>query len=110
MNRIKAVLTRPIPAFCFMLAISILLLNMVDALFTLRHIEHGAEELNPLMSLILHHGTLIFVLAKHLFVGFGLFVILYGAGLGKQVKWSLVGCAALFAGIDIYHTVLWIIV
>ena len=62
-------LRRPLPPAIALIALAILALNLVDAAFTLRHLELGAIELNPLMRELLERGPLPFVLGKHLMVG-----------------------------------------
>ena len=59
---------RPLPPAIALIALAVLALNLVDAAFTLRHLELGAIELNPLMRELLDRGPLPFVLGKHLMV------------------------------------------
>ena len=49
METLRRALYRPLETRTTLLCLAILLLNMLDAFATLRHLEHGAEELNPLM-------------------------------------------------------------
>jgi len=62
-------LRRSLPPAIALVALALLALNLVDMVFTLRHLELGAIELNPLMRELLERGTLHFVLGKHLMVG-----------------------------------------
>ena len=62
---------RPIDSRTLFFCFSILFLNLVDAFATLHHLAYGAEELNPLMLSVLHHGALPFLLVKHLLASVG---------------------------------------
>ena len=44
----------------------ILMLSILDALFTLILIENGSSELNPVMAYFLQHGLLPFIAAKYI--------------------------------------------
>ncbi len=52
-------------------ALLIVLLNLIDAFSTLRHVEWGAEEVNPLMRLLLGGGPLVFLAGKHVLAAGG---------------------------------------
>ena len=93
-----------------MLAVLIMLLNIGDALFTLRHIENGASELNPIMGYALGLGPVLFIVIKHLLVGIGLVTAVYKARQFRWTKPALIGVSALYGAVVVYHTVLWIIV
>ena len=71
MMTIRRVLTRELDARTSFLCLAILMLNLVDAFATLRHLEHGAEELNPFMQALLHHGAQPFLLVKHALASVG---------------------------------------
>src|SRR5262249_45981179 len=64
-------LLRPLDSRTVLFCVAILLLNMVDAFSTLRHLEHVAEELNPFMVVLLHRGALSFLVVKHLLASLG---------------------------------------
>jgi hypothetical protein len=49
----------------FALILGILVLSLLDAVLTLYLIEHGSNELNPLMAYFLKKGPLIFTVAKY---------------------------------------------
>ena len=53
------------------LCLAILALNLLDAFATLRHLEHGAQELNPFMVVLLHRGAGHFLVVKHLLASAG---------------------------------------
>jgi hypothetical protein len=65
MLALRRTLVRTVDARTAALCVVILMLNLVDAFATLRHIEHGAEELNPFMLALLHRGARQFLLVKH---------------------------------------------
>jgi Domain of unknown function (DUF5658) len=65
-------LRRPLGANIVFFCMAIVGLNLLDAFATLRHIEHGAAEVNPLMQALLRHGALRFLLVKHVVVSLGL--------------------------------------
>ena len=67
MHALRRTLDGRVAFFC----LAILALNLLDAFATLRHLEHGAEELNPLMQLLLHRGAQPFLLTKHILASVG---------------------------------------
>ncbi|HZS36332.1 MAG TPA: DUF5658 family protein [Polyangia bacterium] len=71
MQALRRVLTRDIDVRTLTLCVAILALNLIDAFATLRHLEHGAEELNPFMVALLHHGALSFLVVKHTLASVG---------------------------------------
>jgi hypothetical protein len=101
----KSVITRTIEGRQAVLVLGILLLNLVDAMFTLRHVAHGAFELNPLMAELLGAGTQRFVAVKHLLVSFGVIVIVLRSER-RLARVALAGVFALFFAVAIYHTML----
>ena len=54
----------------------ILMLSILDALFTLILIENGSSELNPVMAYFLQHGFLPFILAKYILTCIGVVILL----------------------------------
>ena len=69
MGTLPGALRRSLPPAITLVVLAVLALNLVDMAFTLRHLELGAIELNPLMRELLERGPLHFVLGKHLMVG-----------------------------------------
>ena len=59
-------------AFLLMLMIA----SLVDAVLTMRLIESGGGEVNPVMNRLLEHGVLSFLLGKYLLTVIGLPVLL----------------------------------
>jgi hypothetical protein len=60
----------------FAAIVGILFLSLVDAVLTLYLIEHGAEELNPVMAYFLKKGPLIFTAAKYALTVFAVVIFL----------------------------------
>jgi hypothetical protein len=71
MQSLRRTLVRELDARTTLLCLAILLLNLVDAFATLRHLEHGAEELNPFMLALLHQGARSFMVVKHVLASIG---------------------------------------
>src|SRR5260370_30748 len=55
METIRRAIARPLDNRTACLCLVILALNLLDAFATLRHLEHGATELNPFMEVLLRH-------------------------------------------------------
>jgi hypothetical protein len=91
------------------LGMAIIVLNLIDAFFTLRHVSHGAEELNPLMDVLLSTSSGRFVVVKHLLVSLCVLGILLRSR-EKLARFALGLATFLFAGLAIYHTALLIFV
>jgi len=72
METILRAIARPLDARTALLCLAILALNLLDAFATLRHLEHGAQEINPFMSALLHHGAGHFLVVKHLLASAGI--------------------------------------
>jgi hypothetical protein len=70
------VLARPVERRHALLGLGIIALNLVDAFGTLGNINHGAQELNPLMALLLGAGDGRFLVIKHLLASLGVTGIL----------------------------------
>lgn len=83
--------------------VALLLLNLVDGLFTLTFLQWGvAEELNPLMRAAWLHSPLTFMLAKLTLVHAGL-VLLCLHRDQPAALYSLRAGALLYGAIDAYH-------
>jgi hypothetical protein len=85
-------LRRPLDTRLAFFCLAILLLNMVDAFATLRHLEHGAEELNPLMLFLLRRGAGPFLVIKHLLASLGVI----GIALHPERRAAHVALSILF--------------
>jgi hypothetical protein len=71
METIRRAIVRPLDNRTALMCLAILALNLLDAFATLRHLEHGATELNPFMAALLHHGAGHFLIVKHLLASAG---------------------------------------
>ncbi len=71
MQTLRRTLARTLDTRTAILCLAILSLNLVDAFATLRHLEHGAEELNPFMLALLHHSARSFLVVKHSLASIG---------------------------------------
>ena len=61
----------------FFLATGIMLMSSLDAFLTLRLIDRGAYEANPVMALVMDHGYTTFAVSKMLLTGFGVLALVY---------------------------------
>ena len=61
----------------FFLATGIMVLSVMDAIFTLRLLDLGAIELNPLMAAVIGQGTVTFALTKMLLTSFGILALVF---------------------------------
>lgn len=88
-----------------MLVFFIIMLGFFDMIFTVCHWNHGAQELNPVMRILLEWGTIYFVLVKSVItVVCTLFLsrFLYK----RYVRVALHGIAICYAAIDINHLIM----
>ena len=54
----------------------VLALCLLDGLFTLHFLNHGAKEVNPFMQLALNYGKFFFLAIKYILNGLAVFVLL----------------------------------
>ena len=87
------------------LALLLVLLNLCDAFFTLRHVANGALELNPLMAELLGRGEARFVIIKHILVCLSLSVILL-RWRSQIARVALPSLVIVFSAVVVYHSVL----
>lgn len=109
MRALRAVLFRPVGTRTSALVLGIVLLNLVDGFATLRHLGHGAEELNPLMRLLLARGAATFLVVKHLLASAGVL----GIALHERTTAARVALWLLFplyVGIAVYQIVLFAVI
>jgi hypothetical protein len=85
METIRRAIARPLDTRTATLCLAILVLNLVDAFATLRHLEHGAQELNPFMLALLHRGAGHFLVVKHLLASAGIIGIALHPGRRASV-------------------------
>jgi hypothetical protein len=90
MQTIRRVLGRPLDTRITVLCLAILGLNLLDAFATLRHLEHGAEELNPFMQALLLHGARSFLVVKHTLASVGVLgIVLYPGQRAAQLALAI---------------------
>jgi hypothetical protein len=85
------------------IAQAVLVLNLLDAIFTLVYVTGGdATEANPLMEVLLAHGPLQFVITKHVLVSLGVLLLwrMRSHRLAKVGLWSVFPVYALLV---LYH-------
>jgi hypothetical protein len=61
----------------FFLATGIMVMSATDAFLTLQLLDRGAIEINPVMALMIGHGTLTFAVSKMLLTGFCVLALVY---------------------------------
>ena len=61
----------------FFLAVGIMLLSSVDAFMTLKLLEHGMIEANPVMAMALAQGTASFAASKFALTGAGILTLVF---------------------------------
>jgi hypothetical protein len=54
-----------------------MVLSCLDAFFTLRLLERGAIEVNPIMALAVNHGPITFTASKMLMTGLGILMLVF---------------------------------
>lgn len=87
------------------LAIVILLMSVTDAFLTLRLIDLGASEANPIMAYLLERTPRLFITAKMLLTGTGIVVLVALARarvfrvirISNIIHWCMLGYVALLA-------------
>ncbi|MFH0899431.1 MAG: DUF5658 family protein [Pseudomonadota bacterium] len=103
-------MTRPLRASTVTVALAIVMLNLVDAFSTLRHVGAGAEELNPIMEHFLEIGPCAFTAVKHLLACAGLFgIIAIGETRPARIILRYV-LLPLYAAVVIYQIVLFTVI
>ena len=60
----------------FIAILGILCLSLLDAVLTLYLVEHGSNELNPIMDYFLRKGPLIFTVAKYVLTSIAVIIFL----------------------------------
>lgn len=82
--------------------LAIFTFHCLDAVFTLSHLSHGGQELNPFMALLLAVGPGTFVSTKLAIAGVGLCFL----GIHKNfpmVRTGILLLFVLYAGVIGYH-------
>ncbi|MDP6979644.1 MAG: DUF5658 family protein [Myxococcota bacterium] len=84
------------------LTLGVLVLNILDAFFTLRWLEMGGGEGNPLMDMLIKSSDMLFLLQKCVVVGLWLVVLIVHKNF-RVARMGLWGALALYLGILFYH-------
>lgn len=87
------------------LMLSVFVLNILDAFFTLRWLRMGGSEGNPLMDVLIRSDEVIFLIQKCLVVGGWLIVLVIHRNF-RIARYGLWIAFFLYAGILIYHFIL----
>jgi len=101
---------QPLTRSLVAVALLVVALNVVDALCTLRHVEYGANELNPLMDALLQRGATTFFIGKYLLASGGIIGIVACSQhpLARRVlSWLLV---PVYSAIALWHGALFLVV
>ena len=103
MHPVRAVTALVQPKMLERFAVAILVLNLLDAVFTLVLVTAGvAVEANPLMETALSRSPLAFMLAKLALVSLGI-LFLYRMRHHRFAALALIGSAIVYAGVVAYH-------
>lgn len=93
----------------FFLATGIMLMSSLDAFLTLRLIDRGAYEANPVMAAMMEQGYAAFAASKMLLTGFGVLALVYlaRAMFFRRLRTGLVltGFFSLYAALICYEFV-----
>ncbi len=84
------------------LTIGILVLNILDAFFTLRWLDMGGGEGNPLMEMLIRSNDMLFLLQKCVVVGLWLVILIVHKNF-RIARLGLWGALILYTGILFYH-------
>ena len=84
------------------LTLGVLILNILDAFFTLRWLEMGGGEGNPLMEMLIRANDMLFLLQKCIVVGLWLIILVIHKNF-RIARLGLWGAFILYAGILLYH-------
>lgn len=93
----------------FFLATGIMLFSSMDAYFTLRLLEFGATELNPVMAVMIESSTAYFASSKLFLTGVGILLLVFVANtrLFNRIRVGavLTGCFSFYASLVCYEFV-----
>ncbi len=89
------------------IAVSIMLLCLMDAINTLHLLQRGAEEINPLMDLLIQQDHQLFIVCKLMLTGLGMIMLMayHNAkiGMGIRVRSILYGTLLCYAALILYQ-------
>ncbi len=90
-----------------LIAVLILLLCLVDAINTLRLLDIGAREVNPIMDLLIQQDSRLFINCKLMLTGLGMIMLMayHNAriSLGIRVRSILYGALLCYAALILYQ-------
>ena len=89
---LRALVLRPLEQRTAALVLAIVALNLVDAFATLRHLNYGAEELNPFMDALIRRGAGVFLVVKHLLASLGVL----GIAMHEELRAARIALWLLF--------------
>lgn len=97
----------------FFLAVGTMLLSVADAFLTLRLIELGMIEANPVMEAVMQQSTLLFTSTKLAMTGFGILVLVFLAksqfmnrfrtGLFLTMFFSFYACLVCYELVNLFR-------
>ena len=97
----------------FFLAIGTMLLSCADAFLTLRLLDLGMIEANPVMNAIMQHGTMVFTSTKLAMTAVGIFVLVFlakarflnrvRAGLFLTMFFSFYACLVCYELVNLFR-------
>lgn len=85
--------------------VGIFLLNLFDALFTLRWLQMGGGERNPLMDILIQSSDFAFLFQKCVVVGLWLVVLMVHKNF-RIARLGLLSLLALYLGVFVFHFLL----
>lgn len=85
-----------------LLTVGVLVLNILDAFFTLRWLGMGGSEGNPLMDMLIRANDMLFLFQKCIVVGVWLVILVVHKNF-RIARYGLWGAFILYAGILLYH-------
>jgi hypothetical protein len=92
-------LRRPIPTGTFIVALAVIGLNLLDAFCTLRHLQLGAVEVNPIMRMLLGISPLAFIVGKYVLASGGVL------GIVAQARHSAARQVLRFVLLPVYMAI-----
>jgi hypothetical protein len=88
-------------------AIGILLLSIVDAFLTMMLLQGGADEVNPVMALLIYRSVAMFAALKMGMTGMGVVLMVFLARYRfmrlLRVEWALYGVLTAYVGLVCYE-------
>ncbi len=80
--------------YLLLLLLLIILLSVIDAYFTIFHLEKGAREINPLMNFLMGYGNIYFFTIKYALTVLGLILLCIYQSL--PIARTIIVCVLLF--------------